>query len=150
MFKALSDWFQQNLQQPGQVSEQQTIELATAVLLFEIMRADGKFAESEQRTYQQILRTHFNLSDSELESLMKLSSDRAKQAVDYHQFTRIINQHCNMQEKRQILESLWRVAYADKHLDVHEINLIRRISDLLHIPHSEFIQSKLKVTDNAD
>ncbi|MEP4892016.1 MAG: TerB family tellurite resistance protein [Aliiglaciecola sp.] len=150
MFKALSDWFQQNLQQSDQVSEQQTIELATAVLLFEIMRADGEFAESEQHTYQQILRTHFNLSDSELESLMKLSSDHAKQAVDYHQFTRTINQHCDMQEKRQILESLWRVAYADRHLDVHEINLIRRISDLLHIPHSEFIQSKLKVTDNAD
>ncbi|GAB2690507.1 TerB family tellurite resistance protein [Aliiglaciecola sp. 3_MG-2023] len=149
MFKALSDWFQQNLQQHDPVSEQQTIELATAVLLFEIMRADGKFEASEQDTYQQILKTHFDLTESELASLMKLSSDQAKQAVDYHQFTRTINQHCDVQEKRQILESLWRVAYADKHLDVHEINLIRRISDLLHIPHSEFIQSKLKVTENT-
>ena len=51
MFKALGDWFQQNLKQDEQVSEQETVELATGVLLFEIMRADGKFEESEKEAY---------------------------------------------------------------------------------------------------
>ncbi|GAA6185478.1 TerB family tellurite resistance protein [Aliiglaciecola sp. NS0011-25] len=149
MFKALGDWFEQQLQQNEPVSEKHTVELATAVLLYEIMRADGKFEESEQLAYQTLLKRHFDLSANELDSLIKLSSDKAGQAVDYHQFTRTINQHCDVPEKLQILESLWRVAYADKHLDVHEIHLIRRISDLLHIPHSQFIQSKLKVTDGT-
>ncbi|GAC15287.1 tellurite resistance TerB family protein [Aliiglaciecola lipolytica] len=149
MFKALNEWFQQNLQQQSDTSEKHTVELATGVLLFEIMRADNKFEAAEKEAYQTLLKNQFDLSESELNSLVELASEQAEQAADFHQFTRIINAHCDVSEKLQILESLWQVAYADKHLDVQEIHLIRRISDLLHIPHSQFIQSKLKVIDSA-
>lgn len=148
MFKKLSDWFESQLQQPQSNSSQHTVELATAVLMYEIMRADDSFLASEQSMFEQLLDHHFSLTIEEKATLLDSSEQHAKLSVDFQQFTRVLNDNCDMVEKRQILESLWRVAYADKHIDAHETHLIRRISDLLHIPHSEFIQAKLKVTEN--
>jgi uncharacterized tellurite resistance protein B-like protein len=147
MFNALSDWFKQQLQQPTVTSKAHTVELATAVLLYEIMRADNTIESSERDAFESLLDKHFSLSQEEKQNLFALSEKQANHATDFHQFTHVLNQNCSAEEKRKMIESLWRVAYADKHIDVHETHLIRRISDLLHIPHSEFIRAKLKVTE---
>ncbi len=38
---------------------------------------------------------------------------------------------------------LWKVAYADGELASIEEHIIRKIADLLHLRHSEYIQTKL-------
>jgi uncharacterized tellurite resistance protein B-like protein len=43
---------------------------------------------------------------------------------------------------------MWRVAFADGHLDKHEEGIIRRVADLLHLRHSEFMQCKLLARDS--
>lgn len=148
MLKTINLWFQEKLSQTEKNDDLHTVELATAVLLYEIMRADDTFLQSEHDEFEKLLTTQFNLDKDELEVLLDTSKHHAKTAVDFQQFTRVLNEKCDVEQKHQVLESLWRVAYADKHLDVHEIHLIRRISDLLHIPHSEFIKSKIKVTES--
>lgn len=148
MFKKLNDWFESQLQHRQPNDSQHTVELATAVLMYEIMRADDNFLASEQSMFEELLDHHFSLTNEEKAALLDSSAEHAKLSVDFQQFTRVLNDNCEMTEKRQILESLWRVAYADEHIDAHEVHLIRRISDLMHIPHSEFIQTKLKVTEN--
>jgi hypothetical protein len=49
-------------------------------------------------------------------------------------------------EKLQLLEALWRVARADATVHKYEEHLIRRIADLLHMPHSSFITAKLRAS----
>lgn len=92
-----------------------------------------------------MLNTHFQLSETEVAELLKLTEDEAKQAVDFVQFTRVINAKCDAKQKRKILDSLWRIAYADGHIDADEEHLIRRVADLLYLSHNQFIQSKLQV-----
>lgn len=150
MFKALNLWFQDKLSQPDSNNDSHTVELAASVLLYEIMRADDTFLQSEHDEFEKLLTTQFNLNSDELDVLLDKSQQHAKAAVDFQQFTRVLNDKCDLTQKYQILDALWRIAYADKHLDAHEIHLIRRISDLMHIPHSEFIKSKLKVTESAE
>ncbi|WJG08122.1 TerB family tellurite resistance protein [Aliiglaciecola sp. LCG003] len=147
MLKAISEWFQEQIGQSQQHDQQSTVELATAVLLYEIMRADEKFEEAEQLAFNALLEGHFSLQPDAVQLLVEASKHEAKHAVDFQTYTRVINQQCNVDEKRKILHMLWRLAYADRHIDVHESHLIRRISDLLHIPHSEFIQTKLTIID---
>ncbi len=38
----------------------------------------------------------------------------------------------------------WDARYADELLDKHEEHLIRRLADLLYVPHGRFIQGKLR------
>jgi uncharacterized tellurite resistance protein B-like protein len=109
------------------------------------MRADSKFEQLEQDSYRKQIDKHFSLSEAELETLCQLSQSQAEGAADYQQFTRVINDIYSPQEKRAVLDSLWSVAYADHELSPDEDYTIRKIADLLYIPHSQFIQSKLSI-----
>ena len=148
MLKRLSDWLQSQFEQPSEQQGVHQIEVATAVLFYEIMRADDAFEQAEREVYRQRLSSHFSLTDAELDELIANTTSEAHQAADFVQFTRIINQSCDAGQKRAILDSLWLLAYADGNLDPHEEHLIRRIADLLHLPHSQFIQSKLAAEQN--
>ncbi len=147
MLKHISQWFENQFEDHKQAEPAHTVELATAVLLYEIMRADEKFEESERVAYESILTTKFSLSAEELQVLMEMTKQKADYAADFQQFTRILNEQCASHEKHAILDSLWQLAYADKNIDAHEEHLIRRIADLLHIPHSQYIQSKLRTIE---
>jgi uncharacterized tellurite resistance protein B-like protein len=144
MIVSIQEWFKRYLEIEDNDS-QHTIELATAVLLHEVMRADHKFDQREQDSYRIQLEKHFSLSATELETLCQLSQSKADNAADYQQFTRVINDIYGADEKRAVLDSLWSVAYADHELSPDEDYTIRKIADLLYIPHSQFIQSKLSI-----
>jgi uncharacterized tellurite resistance protein B-like protein len=144
MIASIQEWFKSHLETNNNDS-QHTIELATAVLLYEVMRADHKFEQLEENSYRKQLKKHFSLSGTELETLCQLSQSKADDAADYQQFTRVINDIYGVDEKRAVLDSLWSVAYADHELSPDEDYTIRKIADLLYIPHSQFIQSKLSI-----
>jgi uncharacterized tellurite resistance protein B-like protein len=74
-----------------------------------------------------------------------LSQSKADSAADYQQFTRVLNDIYDAEAKRSVLDSLWSVAYSDHELSPDEDYTIRKIADLLYIPHSQFIQSKLSI-----
>lgn len=144
MITSIQEWFKSHLEADNS-DNQHTIELATAVLLYEVMRADNKFEQVEQTSFRTQLEKHFSLTGDELETLCQLSQSQADEAADYQQFTRVINDIYSLEEKRAVLDSLWSVAYADHELSPDEEYTIRKIADLLYLPHSQFIQSKLSI-----
>jgi uncharacterized tellurite resistance protein B-like protein len=144
MIASIQQWFKNQLEIENSDS-QHTVELATAVLLYEVMRADHKFEKLEQDSYRKQLEKHFSLSGIELETLCQLSQSKADSAADYQQFTRVLNDIYDAEAKRSVLDSLWSVAYSDHELSPDEDYTIRKIADLLYIPHSQFIQSKLSI-----
>ena len=58
----------------------------------------------------------------------------------------MLNQSFNENERQNIFEELWQVAYADGRLDAHENHLMRRLADLLHILHAAFVGTKIKAS----
>lgn len=144
MFKKLSEWFQSQLDDPKQSSPAHTVELATAVLLFEVIKADGEIDQQEQLRYRELLTERFSLSTQEVDELLQLTREKADYAADFQQFTRVLNDQCSAEDKIEILDALWTVAFADKNLDPIEEHMIRKIADLLYIPHSQYIKSKLR------
>lgn len=144
MILSIQNWFVGQFDAKNNTSEH-TIELATAVLLYEVMRADNKFDQQEQDSFVKQLKKHFTLSEAELKSLTELTQSESDNAADYQQFTSVINNVFGPEQKRTILDSLWTVAYADHELSPDEDYTIRKIADLLYIPHSQFIQCKLSI-----
>ena len=39
---------------------------------------------------------------------------------------------------------MWQVAYADKKISAHENHLMRKLADLLHISHADYIAAKMR------
>ncbi|TRX54049.1 TerB family tellurite resistance protein [Thalassomonas sp. M1454] len=137
--------FIKNLQQENVVGNVLSIEIATAVLLFEVMRADQENSETEISKVIELLQKQFKLNKNEVLEILAAAEDESFHANDFYRFTNTINNQFPLEERIKIVESLWLVAYADGVLDAIEEHIIRRIADLLHLRHSEYIQCKLKI-----
>lgn len=127
------------------VEREHDYELATAILLIEVMRADRTSRPEEREAVAATLVRAFQLDESEAQALLSKGESLADEIVSLHEFTQAINRRLDAEQKAHIVELLWRVAFADGDLDRYEEHLIRRIADLLHIPHSTYIRKKLSV-----
>lgn len=125
----------------------QALQVATAALLLEMMRMDNAIAEAERDSVAQTLRQQFGLDPEQLAALLAFAEQEARQASGYHQFTSLINKACDAGQKVRIVENLWRVAMCDGHLDAHESHLMRKIADLLHVGHADYIAAKQRARE---
>lgn len=148
-FKDLFDTFTGAAAQPSTQERRHTLQLATAVLLIEVMRADAGIAPAEQASAIATLRTKFSLADDELARLMELAAQTAQTANDFFGFTSSINDEFTHAEKIQVVENMWQVAYADAHLAAHENHVVGKVAGLLHVTHGEYIAAKLRAKDAA-
>ena len=128
----------------GTQAVEHTLQLATAVMLIEVMRADPDFGAAERRAVVDALRAKFVLADDEVARLVELGERAASQATDWFEFTSHINAHFDMPAKLRMVEYMWRVAYADGHLNERERHTLWRLSDLLHVPHGAYIHAKMR------
>jgi len=141
--------FFENHLSSGANSARQSVEhrlrLATAALLLEMTRADGAVRQAEQAAVSRALGKAFSLASEETAELIALAEQEAHDATCYHAFTRLINDNYSREQKIQVIELLWEVAYADAEMEMYEEHLVRKLADLLYVRHSEFIQAKLRV-----
>lgn len=118
-------------------------ELAMAVLMFEVVRADDHLDVREREALARQLAERFSLEKDELASLLSQAEQDAEQATDHYRFVKQLNEHMSLEERTELIGMLWELAYADGELDAHEEHRIRRLAGLLHVSHSEFIRTKL-------
>lgn len=119
-----------------------TRELASAALLVEVARADFEITPEELARLISLLAATFDMSPEDVELVTQQANDQVENAVSLHDFTRVINEHCSPEERSELIGLMWQVAAADGDLSKYEDHLIRRVADLLYVPHQEFIRLK--------
>lgn len=142
MLTRIKEFFTQRILE-AEDTDQSPEKLAVAALLIEVMVIDEDLAESELASITQSLSNLLALSADDIEELITLSRSEVENATSLYEFTRQINQHYDLEKKKQLMVSLWRVAYADGVLDKYEESIIRKIADLIHLRHVEYIQCKI-------
>lgn len=148
MVDVIKQFFKKYIESPPDGSDgvsEHSLHIATAALLIEMMRADAEIKENEKKTVTNSMRAKFNLSEEETRELLKLASDEIWKATGYYEFTSLMNKGFSPEQKIKVIEYLWEVAFADAILDKHEEYMVRRIAHLIHVPHREFIDAKLRV-----
>ena len=152
MLKTLKDLFD-SLKPPPQDSDtrlsEHTLQLATAVMLVEVMRADATFHAGEREAVRAALRDRFALQPDEAARLTELAEAAAHRATDLYSFTSRIDERFSMEQKIHMVETMWRIAYADGHLSEHERHVMWRIADLLHVPHGAYVHARMRARDAA-
>jgi len=118
------------------------IQQAIANLLLEIGRADLEVDEAELRAAHELLKTRFDLDDEQVTQALDRALEESERSVSIYPLLRSINEQVSAQDKVSIIEELWSVAFADGRIDAHEERQIRRIADLLYVPHRAFIRAK--------
>jgi uncharacterized tellurite resistance protein B-like protein len=149
MLNAIRRFFDEHIANAdGAALDEHRLQVATAALIAEVMRLDGQ-AEPERRAFLDAVRRRFSLSDDEASTLVALAETEAREAVDYYQFTSLINRAFSAHEKAHVVELMWEVAYADGTLSAHEQHVMRKIADLLYVSHGDYIAAKLRAKTAA-
>ncbi len=117
--------------------------LATAVLLLETARADFEHSPAELSVVRAELARSFGVDEAALEQLLGEAARSAEASVSLHEYVGTLNGALDATAKQELMAMLWRVAWADGRIDPQEEHLIRRLADLLHVPHAAFIRHKL-------
>jgi uncharacterized tellurite resistance protein B-like protein len=150
MFDSIKSFFEMNLAIASNKDDAallSKLDLASAALLVEVMRSDHHMDTRETEEILDVLRSCLDVSEQDLTDILTLAQAEARQATSLYEFTRLINDGYDYEQKLILVRNLWRVAYADKALDKYEDHLIRKIADLIYISHSDFIRMKLEVRD---
>lgn len=145
MLAKITAFFQSLNEESISVNSTLSVEMACTVLLCEVMRADGHLDNAEQSLLTNIISKQFSLDPVEVSGLILQAIELSEHAIDFHQFTSKINSHYSPQEKEHIVSLLWKLAMADGQIASIEEHIIRRISDLLHLSHAQYIRAKSTV-----
>ena len=79
-----------------------------------------------------LLSRRFALSPDEAAELITRAEVRARSTAQYFPFTNSLNNSMSIDDKIEVVEMLWRIAYVDGVLDPFEDQLIRQVGGLLH------------------
>lgn len=121
------------------------LDLAMAVLLYEVAAADSMILPEEESQMKNLLADSFELSKQNACVLLSQAKTHQHNAVSLQQFTHILRHNLDREQRINFVYSLWQVAHSDQNIDSNEEHIIRKICDLLYLNHSDFIQAKLKV-----
>ena len=146
MIEAIRHFFIREISDTGSGEEQRqaSLRVATAALLTEIARMDGNITASERAKIDAIVEQRFGLDTEQTRELLELARKEAREATDYYQFTSLINSEFTPRQKERLIELLWQVVYSDGNADPHEEHLVRKVADLIYVPHGVFIAAKLR------
>ncbi len=124
--------------------------VAICTLLLEIAKADGVFSDEERQNVVFILRNWFDLTEQESSELIAEAEQLREQSLDLWSFTHVINQQFTREERVDILIEVWHVILADDVVDAHEDYLVRQLTRLLDLNHSDMIEAKIIARQERD
>src|SRR4030095_16995369 len=150
MLKALRALLDPQTGAPDLRDPQQRVQLASAALWLEMVRADGKTSLSELEAVSKAVRSKFGLDEEQARALVQSARDAAARATDDFEFTSLINRHFTPGQKESVIEHLWQVAFADGALSAYEEHFVRPMHDLLYVSHGAYIAAKLRAERAVD
>lgn len=129
--------------------DDRTAEFAAAALLLEMTEADMEVELVERKAVRRALARTFGLSASEIEALMDRAGSELDRSASYFPHVETINALCDQDQKAAIVKQMWRVAFADGELDKYEEHYLRKLCQLIHVPHRVFIQTRHEVEESS-
>ena len=140
--------FQKDASENLEIDQHGSIKACIALLL-ETSMADNLFDESEIKTLKTTLINDFKLEETEIDELIEISKKNVDDSTSLYDFTRDINDNFDAKERIKLIESMWKIAYADGNIDKFEEHIIRKVSNLIYVSHSDFIKAKISAKEKT-
>jgi uncharacterized tellurite resistance protein B-like protein len=116
---------------------QDELQLALAALLVGAAHSGDCFDEAERAVIARLLGRRFGLTKVAARELLAAGEREAERSAELFRFTRVINERLSHEQRIELLEMLWEVAYADGVLDQYEDSLLRRVGGLVYVSDRE-------------
>ena len=142
MFSRLKNWILPK--KNSNLSKEIDPIVASLTLMLEVAWADHEISDDEKRIILAALQETFDKTTDEANDLFEKAVSLHKDSVGSYHYTKLINEQFSYEHKKEIIFMLWQIADSDQHIDQWEEYTIRKLADLLHVDHSDFIDGKLR------
>jgi uncharacterized tellurite resistance protein B-like protein len=140
--------FKQTFSLQNQPEEDLKVELAAAVLCYEMSRVDFQVDDVELGQIQHSLKTLFDISSEDAKRLILDAKSSSDDLHDYQKFTNVIHDSFDYPMKIKLVELMWRIALSDGKIDHHESHFISKIADLIYLRREDLHLTKDRVLGN--
>jgi uncharacterized tellurite resistance protein B-like protein len=124
--------------------------LAAAALLVHAAAIDGEISNRERDKLHAVIKGRFGLDEATTDELVAEATQAEQEAVDLYHFTSMLNRSLDEDARRRMVEMMWEIVYADRHVTELEDNLLWRAADLLGISSRERIELRRRVSGSPD
>ncbi len=128
-------------------NEEEIVPIAAATVLLEVAWADHTVEQQELNLIHDSLIALYGVSAERANEIIEQVQSERKDTTSMYPFTRQLNERLDIDERRNLLVHLWRLNAFDGSPFHYEESVIRRISELLNLRHSEFIAAKLQAKE---
>jgi uncharacterized tellurite resistance protein B-like protein len=128
--------------------EENDYRLAAAALLVHAAAIDGTISDLERAKLHAVIKRRFSLDDAATDVLLAEATEAEQESIDLYHFTSLLNRSLDEDGRRRIVEMMWEIAYADRHVGEFEDNLIWRAADLLGVSSRERIEARQRVASD--
>ncbi|MBG73164.1 MAG: hypothetical protein CMQ50_09775 [Gammaproteobacteria bacterium] len=129
-------------------TESTTVPLAAAMLLLEVAWADHELEDRELEQVKVALESMYEIDQDQGSEIVDRARADHEKSTGVFPFTRLLNERLDRSERKALLVHLWRVANFEGDKEHYEEHVIRKITDLLYLNHSDFIAAKREVQSN--
>jgi uncharacterized tellurite resistance protein B-like protein len=123
------------------------LQVATAVLLVQALRADFRIKEGETEVVVSGVEKVLGLEAGEALSLVKLAAHHARSSEAMSAALAALDRSLTRLQRVTLVEWLWKIAFADAELASQEEYLIRKVSDLLSLSTADLIEAKVRAME---
>ncbi|WOX04811.1 tellurite resistance TerB family protein [Microbulbifer pacificus] len=133
-----------------EVHPEKDVRMISAALMAEIATADHKVDERERQVLVRLLMDHYQLDSETAEELMQRALLERHEATSLYEFTQTVNDNFSERDKYLLVKQMWQVAFADGEIDAFEEHLIRRVAELIYLPHGLFTRARAEARDGSN
>lgn len=150
MLKSILDRIQQQLSSTdttpaGTAAKHDAIKVATAGLLLEIAHADDDLHGDEEAHLLEHLRGEYGLDKETIDELVAEADSARKETIDHFGFANLLRTGTTLDQRIEVVKTMWRIVYADGRLTQNEDYLLRKLASLLGLEHHIMIDAKVAV-----
>ena len=109
------------------------LELAAAALLVEVAMVDREFDAAERQRIIGFVKSKFSLDEKIASKLIAKAEAQVEGSVQLYGITSVLRHGLSYEDRVELMECLWTVAYADGEVDPFEDQLMRRIGELIYV-----------------
>jgi uncharacterized tellurite resistance protein B-like protein len=149
MFRSIAFFIENRLGSSSSRPRVGDCSLATTALLVRVATVHHEMTEARGMMLHDLVKSRFQLDDRTTALLVKESTAAVRAAIDLYRFTRQLNEVLDQEGRRQIIQLMWQIVYADGIAEDFEANLIWRTADLLGVSTRQRVELRQRVLADA-
>ncbi len=134
-------------EQASKPAADRCIKQVAAALMIEVARADNNVQKDELAKITELIARHQDLDYEVVKAIVNEAHLDSDDATSLFEFTKVVNDTLDDPKKLDLVLNMWRIAWVDGEIDPNEEHIIRRVSDLIYIPHAKFMWARSTARD---